>query len=352
MKKIALLLVATFSLASCGGGSSLPSDFVIPSNLQTTLNPTTYEAGSEELAAFKRINSFRNSMGLGYWQQNVLLDSAAQHHMTYSSRNGSTFQQDIEVDGNDGFTGITPSERAIRTGYFFTTNTLTDTNVPTAPVGELYATGPGIDVINSMVNTIYHRSGLLTQSTLEVGLARDTTGAATPATHWWFSHGRLTSGQYVASNYVSNYPIDLQTNVPLSMTPESPSVYPPNFDFATQTSSPVSFTSAASTTLSVTSFTVTPAGSTTPLPGTVWTFLNDPNLLSSNSSTTPNSIDKSSAPVPTLAQYEAYWVGKAPFLPNTTYNVTFTGSTSLVVNVESTLTNQIKKSWSFTTGNS
>jgi len=342
MKKIALLIVAAFALASCGG-SSTPSDYVVPANLQTTLNTPTYPAGSdEELNAFNAINKFRNSAGLGYWQQNVLLDAAARNHMAYSALNRFTFQQDVEVENKPGFTGITPSQRAINAGYFVLADTLTAKNVPTAAVGELYAVGPGVSVIDSMINTIYHRSGLMEQATVDIGLVRDTTGPATPETHWWFNHGRLNNGQNVASDYVFNYPFNLQTNVPLSMTPENPSVYSnqTNFNFAKQTSSPVSFTSAASTTLAVTSFTVTPAGSSTPLPGIVWTILNDPNLLSSNSSSTA---------LPTLSSHEAYWVGNAPFLPNTTYNVTFTGSTSVTGN---SVTNAVTQSWSFTTGNS
>lgn len=301
-------------------------------------------------------------MGLGYWEQSPLLDQAASNHMAYSIANDPTFQQDIEVDGNAGFTGTTPSKRAIHTGFFSIINTFTERNVSYAAVGELYAQGAGAGVVNSMINTIYHRSGLLAQSTRYIGLGRDTTGVATPDTHWWFSHGRtdvnllingqMIGGQSVASNYLSNYPLNQQTNVPLSMTPESPSVYSnrPNFNFATQTSSPVSFTSAASTNLTVTSFTVTPAGSDTPLPGTIWTLFNDPNLSASNpDNTTP------STPVPTIPNYEAYWVGDAPFLPNTTYNVTFTGTTLLVQTFQNNITynaitTDVAQSWSFTTG--
>lgn len=129
------------------------------------------------------------------------------------------------------------------------------------------------------------------------------------------------------------------------MTPEKPSVYSnqPNFNFATQTSSPVSFMSSANANLTVKSFTVTPAGSSTPLPGTIWTSANDPNLSSSD----PNTP----VPVPTLSNYEAYWVGNAPFLPNTTYNVTFTGST-LLVQSGINYTNDVTQNWSFTTGSS
>lgn len=354
-KSVPLIIISALALTACGGSSNSSND-VIPANLQTTLVAPTY-TNPDEVAAYYAINNFRNSMGLGYWEQNALLDQTASNHMAYSIANDPTFQDDIEVEGKTGFTGTTPIQRAIRSGFFSVINTYTERNVQYAVVGELYAKGPGAGVVNSMINTIYHRSGLLAQSTRYIGLARDTTGATGPDTHWWFNHGRtdvtqltngqLIGGQSVASNYLSFYPINQQTNVPLSMTPENPSVYSnqPNFNFATQTSSPVSFTSAASTHLTVKSFTVTPAGSTTPLPGKIWTIQNDPNL--SDSTTTPS-------PTPTIANYEAYWVGDAPFLANTTYNVTFTGTTVLVQTSYNNIyynetTNDVAKSWSFTT---
>jgi hypothetical protein len=374
MKKFAIIssIISILALTACGSSSDT-TDTTVPANLQTTLATPTYTPGSDEYAAYYAINNFRHSMGLGYWEQNTLLDQSASHHMTYSIANDPTFQDDIEIEGNVGFTGTTPSERAINTGFFTLVDTINAFNVKYAAVGELYALGAGATVVNSMLNTIYHRSGLLVQSTRFIGLARDTTGVATPNTHWWFNHGRidvtqvngqLLGGQAVASDYLSNYPINLQTNVPLSMTPENPSVYSnvPAFNFATQTSSPVSFTSAASTNLTVTSFTVTQAGSSTPLPGTVWTIQNDPNLLSSNPDNVPPSLDNPSAPVPTIPNNEAYWVGSAPFLPNTTYNVTFTGSTLLARNLQysadcacfknyNSVTTDVVQSWSFTTGN-
>lgn len=348
---IASFLAASLFIAlnGCGGSSSNSSNTVIPANLQTTLNTPTYLAGSEELAAFYAINTFRNSIGLGYWQQNSLLDSAAKHHMAYSLSNDPTFMSDIETPGAVGFTGTTPSKRAVFTGYYVLTDTNSAQNVPTASVGELYAKGSGAQVIADMLNTIYHRSGLMTQQSRDVGLARDTTGAATPTTHWWISHGRLDAGQSVASNFTAYYPMNQQTGVPLSMTPEVPSVYSnqPGFNFATQTSSPVSFITAANTQLTVTSFTVTAAGSTAPLNGTVWTTHNDPNLADANQNNPSLSPEDAPSPRPTISTFEAHWVGQAPFLPQTTYNVTFTGS---VYVIPTNATHTLSQTWQFTTG--
>lgn len=341
-------IFATITLASCGGSNNT-LNIVVPANPQAYLAKPTYVQGSDELLAFNEINTFRNSMGLGYWQQNVFMDTIAKNHMAYSIANGGIFEQDLEVTGHTGFTGITPSARAIHVGYFVLLNMINANNVPNAAVGELYATGTGSGVTQSMINTIYHRSGLMTQNTRVMGMARDTPGPANGGTHWWFNHGRLDVGQSTASNYVAVYPINQQLNVPRSMTPESPSVYSnqPGFNFATQTSSPISITTNSVTNLTINSFTVTKAGSTTPLTGTIWTRDNDPNLDILNASKDPNALTTTPTPVPTISSYEAYWVGNAPFEANTTYNVSVTGSTYLTS--YGVVTN-VAQTWSFTTG--
>lgn len=353
MKKLALIGIGITSLllASCGGSNSIPSNLVIQGSLQTTLTTPTYVAGTEELAAFNKINEFRQLMGLGFWVQNTKLDTVAENHMLYSELNpliSSPFQTDIEIVGNPGFTGITPRARAVANNYYYLQNTVAAVNVPTATVGELYSVGTGATITAAMVNTIYHRSGLMTQSTVNMGLARDTSGTATAATHWWLVHGNLLSTQYVASNYLQNYPSDQQTGVPLSMTPEYPSVYSSiaNFNFATSTSSPLSITASPQVKLLISSVVVTAAGSTTALPGKIWTMDNDPNLLINSTSAAITTQTPPPNSTPTLSAYEAYWVGSTPFLPNTTYNVTVTGTTYLT---SYSLTNTITKSWSFTT---
>jgi len=361
MNKTALIgiLVSGLVLASCGGSSNqIPSNLVLPGSTQGYITAPTYLAGTDEYDAFYAINTFRSSVGLGYWEQNILLDNAAKAHMAYSVANtagdSNPFQNDLEVKTvqsvlTGGFTGITPSARAIAQGYYILQNTVQATGVPTAVAGELYSTGSGANVVKDMVNTIYHRAALMSQSTRQIGLARDTAGSAGPATHWWITHARLDGGQSVPSNYVGLYPLNQQINVPLSMTPEYPSVYSnvANFNFASQTSSPVSVTTATLVDLKATKFTVTVAGSGTPLPGTIWTMNNDPNLNVNDYSQATKDLTTPPTPVPTIPANEIFWVGSAPFLPNTTYTVTFTGTTFLIPYA---ITNPITLSWNFTTG--
>jgi hypothetical protein len=376
MKKLAILgiAVAALALVSCGGSQSVPKNAVIGGNEQNYVSQPTYVANSEELAAFTAINSFRQAMGLGVWQQDIRLDNSALNHMLYSIANPSTstnpyqtsFQNDIEVTTATGtcgivprtcFTGATPSARAIWSGYYVLENQINALNVPTAVVGELYSTGSGANIVHDMVNTIYHRGAIMAQSTTQVGLARDTHGTITDTTptHWWINHGRLNAGQSVASNYVGLYPLNAQTDVPLSMTPEYPNVFinQPGYSansatyFATNTSSPVSVFTSTLVNLTAITFTVTPAGTNTNLGGTIWTMNNDPNLNTADYSSANINLSTPPTPVPTIPANEVFWVGDHPFAPNTTYNVYFYGTTYLVPYA---ITNPIVLNWSFTTG--
>jgi len=335
MKKIALigLCASVLTLASCGGSSTSTS--AIAAYLQTPVAATYTDP--DTLSAFNAINTFRNTMGLGYWSQNTLLDLAAANHMHYSTLNDPTYQVDLEVAANQGFTGLQATDRALSVGY----GSITAPNV----VGEFYSTGTGTPtltstgtatttgatIIDGIVNTIYHRSGLLAQTTREVGIARNdlALGSASAATHWWINHGRLDTGQYNASTFTMVYPISGQIGVPLHMDVELPQPFPDvsAAQTATSLSSPISFSTAQGTTITVTTFTVTPSFSTTPLSARLMTMTNDPNLY--------------------LASHEAYLVANAPFLPNTTYNVSFTGTSYLPLYG---ITTALAQNWSFTTG--
>jgi hypothetical protein len=74
---------------------------------------------------------------------------------------------------------------------------------------------------------------------------------------------------------------------------------------------------------------------------------NDPNLNTAAYSNAAINLTTPPTPVPTIPNNEVFWVGDAPFLPNTTYNVTFVGTTYLVPYA---LTNPLTLNWSFTTG--
>jgi hypothetical protein len=116
---------------------------------------------------------------------------------------------------------------------------------------------------------------------------------------------------------------------------ESPKPFYQEFDMSmanvcAKSSYPISIASEASTTLTVTSFTVTPEGQSTPL---------DVRLITRDT----NDQDKQY-----LLANVAFVVGKAPFTPGTKYTVHFIGiATSTATGSTKDLT--IDKTWTFTT---
>ncbi|MBX9935211.1 MAG: hypothetical protein K2Y10_01295, partial [Burkholderiaceae bacterium] len=70
------------------------------------------------LHAYETLNWVRGVTGLGYFEQDVALDKAAQAHADYVKVNGGgQYYSHDEIPGRPGFTGIEPSDRALHFGY-------------------------------------------------------------------------------------------------------------------------------------------------------------------------------------------------------------------------------------------
>ncbi|HJV75130.1 MAG TPA: hypothetical protein VJ654_12970 [Noviherbaspirillum sp.] len=338
--KLALTAVAaSFVLVGCGGGgsSTTTSNTQAPSQspsvdtstqLQTSVAAPTYASASQESTFFAALNDFRGKLGLGLLAQNTKLDSAAQNHlayvMTYSTVDGGTVDMasidpatgrprfHIEDSTKAGFTGIQEKDRATYAGY------------NGVYVGELgsYGLGQGsVNALNLLINTVFHRVGLMTQGVRDIGIAVGGDAAQTMVVE----SGVLSTVQKNDANYIGVYPANNQTGVPLYAALETPNPYPDitAADYSTKTSAPISISSEASTTLSVTSFTVTENGQSTPL---------DSRLLVKGTNADTNAY---------LGSNVAFLVAKTAFKPNTVYNVSFSGTINGAVT---------SKTWSFTTG--
>jgi len=288
------------------------------SNLQTTVPTPTYAVGSAELTFFNTLNDFRSKLGLGLLAQNAKLDKASSNHLVYVLANLDLNMLALDANGSPvfhsedpsrtGYTGITPADRVRVTQYAATY------------VGEEGGFGvPGTALAN-LIATVYHRNGLMLQTPRDIGLAFG--GSATQT--YVIEEGYESTAQSNAADFFGSYPADKQTGVPLSMAVESPTPFIDitYADYASKTSFPINVVSEASTTLVVNSFSVTQAGATTPL-----------SVYQLNSSTSAQ--DKRY-----LGKNTAFIVGKVAFRPNTTYNVSFSGT------VNGTTVN---KNWSFTT---
>jgi uncharacterized protein YkwD len=331
-------LAVALALAGCGGGGgsstpvasnpttpavpTAPASTVQAASLQNAGAPT-YTAGSSAELAFKKINAFRAAQNLGPLNQNANADIAAKNHQAYVALNNSGANGHVEVAGTPGFTGVNVKDRLVAAGY------------PAVIAGEVIAfsmefPNPDTSAVDNLINSVYHRASMMYQGFTTVGVAGE------DATNPLYMDFGATKAQLNAGDYVGVYPANGQSGVWLTHGVEVPNPFYQEMEMTqanmcTKTSSPISLTTEASTTLSVTSFTVTEAGQTTPL---------DVRLITSATSTQDTTY---------LGTNVAFVVGKAPFKANTTYNVHFVGkATGAATGSANGLS--IDKSWSFTTG--
>lgn len=318
-------LAAVLFLSACGGGGSIPALVIPPLAATPPASNPTYATGSALLQAFTELNSIRQAVGLDLLAQNTKLDTAAFNHANYIAINffsdPSVFSHN-EKAGLPGFTGISPGNRTVFTGYGFGSGEEV-TQLQNAINGVI----PPSPVLG-LLNSVYHRAGLLDQCYRDVGFgqASQLDKYGYPFTPFVILLGSQTSCQLNASNFVMHYPLTDQIGVPLFMAAESPNPLPnlplvngsPDF---TKTTSPISVTSGTGTTLTMTSLSVTAQGSTTPISLNVITAANDPNPLYARANW-------------------LYFIGNTPFQPKTVYNVAFVGAVNGVT---------VTQNWSFTT---
>lgn len=336
MKRVTIVTSVLLSLAitACGGSSTATTASSAPTtqappvapaapeqDLQKAVPAPTYAAGSEELAFFNAYNEFRAQAGLGLLAQNTKLDLAAKNHLNYQAQNADLdlFATDpatgravfhIEAPSRPGFTGIQELDRAKFVQY------------PGTYVGETGSFGLGkgaTKAFGDLLATVYHRAAFMYQFPRDIGIVVGTDKNQTVIVEF----GYETKKQFNASNYFGSYPGDKQTGVRLVAATELPNPFPDITlqEYPTKTSYPVNVMSAEGTTLAVTSFTMTESGQVTALDARLITKDSDPNKY--------------------VAANTAFLVGKAPFKPNTTYTVVFSGTVN---------GGAVNKSWSFTTG--
>lgn len=121
----------------------------------TEVATPSYAEGSEELAAFNRLNAERLHCGFGALKQDSRLDMAARAHADWILINKILSHYEDPLSPL-GFTGVYPVDRAVYAGY------------PVAPVGEgitfgLDGTkaGRGERGIRELFAGVYHAIGLL-----------------------------------------------------------------------------------------------------------------------------------------------------------------------------------------------
>ena len=139
----------------------------------TSVPIATYPIGSDLLEAFNLLNKERARCGFGMMAQNVALDQAATGHLNYVKKNYAAYGFDhLQVPGRPGFTGVSPTDRALSAGYGSRDKTHVSESAAArwAVNKSIFANGLATSSMRNLLNAPYHALGLIS-SYKEVGSA-------------------------------------------------------------------------------------------------------------------------------------------------------------------------------------
>jgi uncharacterized protein YkwD len=354
-KKLALTTLsfaAALALSACGGGGGSSTSSTPPAtppagtggNLQTSVAPATYTAGTMQAQAFSQLNAYRSSMGVGLLAQDTALDTSAQAHALYLNTNigtgAITGLSHDELSSLPNYYGDTPLSRAQKAGA-----------PATEWVGEDVAGGiPQPDAasyakncLSRLLDTVYHlqdltsgiekigigfvqNSGTYVDYTCSLDSGEVTNVVGAPQANAFYIYG----GQQMPTDAIAHAPISNETGVELAMTAEAPTPAP---DVANPGRPIMVRVNAASPgdVLTVSSFTLMAANGTQVAARII---VPSAALTGSTSTATADVNNKFYPGVAILLPL-------APLAANTTYTVSFSGARD---------GKPISLSWNFTTG--
>jgi hypothetical protein len=192
-------------LAACGGGgSNQPQDTnLLPGQDAATVTAVpapNYASGSDQAAAFARLNELRASAGLGLLTQTALLDSASAAHARWLEANGGGTTT-TETAGTPGFTGVDALARFTAAGY-------------PATAGYQLVQQLSVPPIDSLMNAPYSRALLLQYRLHDVAfdVAHSPTGNALVA-----SAGRTATAYQSSRQWLTAWPVAGAQNVPTTL---------------------------------------------------------------------------------------------------------------------------------------
>ena len=336
--KLGLTVLTLVALAACGGGGSttpattpVSAGSTIPvapavSNIVTTAPLPTYAVGTEELAAFSRLNAERSFCGFGVLAQNAALDKAALAHA--NSQIANNYQGHYETAGTPFFTGIAPSDRVTAAGYGNRSGGVTEESS-----GNAYNLKTGFGEIGTrgLLNAPYHLAGLLS-GYREVGISlRNSTdlGAAHQQKVLVFNPAYQAADglQIFGPTDVKTYPCDGSFGITPNLSGESPNPVPGRSLFSSPLGSTVYVALREGNVLTITGTTMTNMATGAPVTlRAPLTSTNDPNV-------TPNGSY--------FRSNQALITADAAMTPFTRYQVTVNGTNNGVA---------FSRIFSFTTG--
>lgn len=270
-----LATAAALSLSACGGGGSesgtnngtsgpsanpTPAPTPSPTSIAPTTSVPTPTYSDARLSAYNALNSLRQKMGVGLLKQDLVLDVAAENHLTYAKANNTISH--TETQSLSGFTGATPYDQVVAAG-----------GSANQWIGQVLGKAgyvDGAECIGSFMHSVYHLQGLTSN--------QETTGIAFHDSMCVINFAVVTGangggyglpqygGQQLSANTFAYYPLD-NDSVVGSFTPASESPNPAS-DLTTA-GTPIMFrvsAPVASDVLTVSSFTLTgPGGASVPV---------------------------------------------------------------------------------------
>lgn len=340
-KKISALtgfaLAAALALSACGGGggsggsasgsnnssgNSSSGNSSSGSTGQTVTGTQTtpqYASTSAQLAAFTLINQYRQQCGFAAFQENTVLDTAAQNHAKYEGLNSAV--TDEEDSQKSGFTGVSFADRATDAGFPSSVavggasgggNAVFPADFVAAKAGEQFA--------SDLLGGVYHVIVAGYPANI-VGLGEYETQATVGAytyTDSWQSLTFALDQTRTISNAPLSFPCSGATGLPYREVAEIPT--PPNVS-ATGAGQPLAVFGNPTDTIVIQTATLTDNSG------------NQVALQILNSSTDPNKL---------VPAWEAVAYPTSPLSPNTTYNATVTGTINGTA---------YSRTWSWSTGN-
>jgi uncharacterized protein YkwD len=305
-------LFLAFALAACGGGGGsdggtsgmrLQADETAPA---TSAPGAPQATGNTANDGVTWTNYRRQQLGLGTLARNADIDEAAQGHSDYQRINDVITHE--QTAGQRGFTGATLLDRLTAAGYQF--------RQPNYAFGEVISatsSTSGFSAVEDLITAIYHRFVIFEPRFREIGAGAGTVPNGFTYMTLNFAADGLGAG--LGRGQFALYPIPDQTGiVPVFY---SDFEMPDPVGDRNEVGYPVSVHADITSTVSVASFTIRPRGGAA---------LSTKLLTRATDSFTPSSV--------------AAIVPLAPLLPNTTYEVAFSGTVDGVA---------AARNWSFTT---
>jgi len=333
--RVACTAAIALAVVSCGGGES-PSSAAEPTPVTpagpaaepaavTSVPPPFYPGDLRRAPLFKRLNEIRSRAGVGLLTQRPELDGVAQDHTYYQLVNNE--DGPTETPGKRGYAGPTSDSRINDQSDYLGLLESAEVTAALPFVNEAPSLFVGVDLLNLLMGSPYHRDVMLRAEYADVGLG----------VYDWSSATRLTidfartraNTQGAPDTPLIIWPPDKSNGIPTSMFSGSLRPIPEN------NGAPAGYAASVQVSrnfwmLDVTRFEIRESATGVLVDTKLLSFATDSQL-----NTTFNDHAFAAA------------FPKAPLAKNTAYTVTFEGTrTPLHGGVAS----PVSKTWSFTTG--